>query len=157
MNSIGGKKSTPPQRAMLAHVPSQRRPSPRGFSDQREGLLAQYQAEASGQYGGADGSRIGQRAPNLGKRGKGALMTVARKGRTSLGVAKSSASRVRRHRQQFIRDGNVRLEVSIGRDVADDVRLLALQRGCRVWEVVQAALTEYVTGNKARAGGTSVK
>ena len=84
-------------------------------------------------------------------------MTIARKGRKSLGVAESSASRVRRHRRQFALDGNMRLEVSIGRDVADDVRLLALQRGCRVWEIVQAALTEYVTGNKARAGGNSAK
>ena len=84
-------------------------------------------------------------------------MKVARKGRKRLGVAESSASRVRRHRQQFAKDGNVRLEVSIGRDVAEAVKFLALQRGCRVWEVVQAALTEYVTGNKTRAGGTSAK
>ena len=59
-----------------------------------------------------------------------------------------SAPRVRRHRQQLHQSGNVRLEVSIGADVASDVRALAEQRGCTVWQVVEAALINYVTGNK---------
>lgn len=60
---------------------------------------------------------------------------------------KPSAPRVRRHRQQLLQAGNIRLEVSIGADVAADVRLLAAQRGEPVWRVVEAALIRYVTGN----------
>ena len=60
-----------------------------------------------------------------------------------------SAPRVRRHRRQLQRDGNVRFEVTIGADVAADIRALAAQRGIPVWKAVEDALTAHVTGNKS--------
>ena len=65
-------------------------------------------------------------------------------------ATKPSAPRVRQHRQQLRQAGNVRLEISIGADVAGDVRVLAKKRDCEVWQVVQAALIKYVTGNRER-------
>jgi hypothetical protein len=61
---------------------------------------------------------------------------------------KPSAPRVRRHRQQLQRDGNVRFEVTIGADVAADIRALATSRQVPVWKAVEDALIAHVTGNK---------
>jgi hypothetical protein len=63
-------------------------------------------------------------------------------------TTKSSASRVRLHRQQLRAAGSGRLEVSIGADVAADIRALAASQGIPVWKVVEDALTAHVTGNK---------
>jgi len=65
-----------------------------------------------------------------------------------LTTTKNAASRVRRHRQQLQRDGNVRLEVTIGADVAASIRALAALQQVPVWVVVQGALTAHVTGNR---------
>ena len=63
---------------------------------------------------------------------------------------KPSAPRVRQHRQQLRAAGNVRLEVSIGADVAADIRALAASQGIPVWKAVEDALVAYVvTGNKS--------
>jgi hypothetical protein len=59
-----------------------------------------------------------------------------------------SAPRVRLHRERLRNAGNVRLEVSIGADVADGVKAIAATRGVPVWRVVEAALSAYVTGSK---------
>ncbi len=63
-------------------------------------------------------------------------------------TTKPSAARVRRHRQQLQRDGNVRFEVSIGADVAASIRALAALQQVPVWKAVEDALSAYVvTGN----------
>jgi hypothetical protein len=62
---------------------------------------------------------------------------------------KPSASRVRQHRQQLRHDGNVRLEVSLGADVAADIKALAASQSLPVWKAVEDALIAHVTGNKS--------
>ena len=63
-------------------------------------------------------------------------------------TTKPSAPRVRRHRQQLQRDGNVRIEITIGADTAADIKALAASQGLPVWKAVEDALTAYVTGNR---------
>jgi hypothetical protein len=53
--------------------------------------------------------------------------------------AKPSAPRVRRHRQHLLDIGSVRLEVSLGADVAASTRALATSQQVPVWVVVQEA------------------
>ena len=60
---------------------------------------------------------------------------------------KTSASRVRQFRQRLRASGSARLEVSVGADVVADVKEMARQRGCPVWQVVEAALIDFVAGN----------
>ena len=62
---------------------------------------------------------------------------------------KPSAPRVRQHRQRLRDTGSVRLEVSIGADVAADIRALAAIRQVPLWVIVQDALVAYVTGSKS--------
>ncbi len=62
---------------------------------------------------------------------------------------KSSAPRVRQHRQRLRDTASVRLEVTIGADVAADIRALAAQRGIPVWKAVEDALIAHVTGAKS--------
>ncbi len=52
---------------------------------------------------------------------------------------KSSAHRVRLHRQQLQQAGSVRLEVSVGSDVAADIKALAALQQVPAWAVVQEA------------------
>jgi hypothetical protein len=66
---------------------------------------------------------------------------------------KSSTGRVRQHRQRSRVSGNTRLEVVIGADVADDVKKLARQRGCPIWQIVEAALIAHVAGNAPHQEG----
>ena len=61
---------------------------------------------------------------------------------------KPSAPRVRQHRQQLQRDGNVRFEVTIGADVAASIKALAASPQVPVWVIVQNALSAYVTDSK---------
>ena len=54
-------------------------------------------------------------------------------------TTKPSAPRVRRHRRHLRDTGNVRLEVSLGADVAASTRALATSQQVPVWAVVQEA------------------
>lgn len=61
---------------------------------------------------------------------------------------KPAAARVRKHRQRLRAAGSVRLEVSLGADVAADIKALAASQGLPVWKTVEDALVAYVTGNR---------
>ncbi len=62
-------------------------------------------------------------------------------------TTKPSSPRVRQHRQRLHDTGSVRLEVSVGADVAADIRALAASQGVPVWKAVEDALIAYVSGN----------
>jgi hypothetical protein len=51
----------------------------------------------------------------------------------------------------LVEKGSARLEVTIGRDVVEKMKILANKRGCHLWEIVEAACLAYehtATGNK---------
>jgi len=55
--------------------------------------------------------------------------------------------RVHRHRAKLREEGCSRLEVWIGRGPIEAIREVAKGKRIRVWEAVQEALQDYVSGN----------
>ena len=64
-------------------------------------------------------------------------------------TTKTSAPRVRQHRQSLRDTGSVRFEVSLGADVVADIKALAVRHGVPVWKAVEDALIAHVSGNKS--------
>ncbi len=60
----------------------------------------------------------------------------------------TSNARLRQWRQEQAAQGCARLEVTIGKALIEQARAYAAGKGLKLWEVVEEALEQLVTGNK---------
>ena len=69
---------------------------------------------------------------------------------TTMSERQACNARLRQWRQAQSAQGCARLEVTIGKGLIEQARAYAASKGLKLWEVVEEALEQLVTGNDKR-------